>query len=83
MVKLTNPQGESKILSDKEFDDLLWKFIRSNIFQKWSYNNNLIGSYKHNGKEIVNYMVVQVFLKEMGYKLVKNYQLKVDPTITK
>lgn len=47
MVKLTNPQGESKILSDKEYDDLLWKFIGSNKFQKWSYNNNLIGSYKN------------------------------------
>lgn len=33
MVKLINPQGESKILSDKEYDDLLWKFIGSNKFQ--------------------------------------------------
>lgn len=69
MVKLTNPQGESKILSDKEYDDLLWKFIGSNKFQKWSYNNNLIGSYKHNGKEIINYMVVQVFPKRNGIQI--------------
>lgn len=29
MVRITNPKGEEKILSNEDFDKLLWRFIES------------------------------------------------------
>ena len=51
MVRITNPKGEEKILSNEDFDKLLWRFIESETFKKWEIENNLIGSYMHYGKK--------------------------------
>jgi len=34
MVRITNPKGEQKILSNEDFDKLLWRFIESETFKK-------------------------------------------------
>lgn len=34
MIRITNPKGEQKILSNEDFDKLLWKFIESETFKK-------------------------------------------------
>lgn len=33
MVSIINPKGEQKILSNEDFDKLLWKFIESETFK--------------------------------------------------
>lgn len=76
MVRITNPKGEEKMLSNEDFDKLLWRFIESETFKKWEIENNLIGSYMHYGKKMLNRIVVKIFLKEKGYKLEQNVKLK-------
>lgn len=76
MVRITNPKGEQKILSNEDFDKLLWRFIESETFKKMGNRNNLIGSYMHYGKKMLNRIVVKIFLKEKGYKLEQNVKLK-------
>lgn len=44
--------------------------------KKWEIENNLIGSYMHYGKKMLNRIVVKIFLKEKGYKLEQNVKLK-------
>lgn len=55
MVRITNPKGEEKILSNEDFDKLLWRFIESETFKKWEIENNLIGFlhalWKENAKQ--------------------------------
>lgn len=65
MVRITNPKGEEKMLSNEDFDKLLWEI-----------ENNLVGSYMHYGKKMLNRIVVKIFLKEKGYKLEQNVKLK-------
>lgn len=50
MVRLTNPKGQVKEMSDEEYTHLLWEFIDSKPFIQWSIENNLPGSYTHGGK---------------------------------
>lgn len=76
MVSITNPKGEQNILSNEDFDKLLWKFIESETFKKWEVENNLVGSYMHYGKKMLNRIVVKIFLKEKDYKLEQNVELK-------
>lgn len=76
MVRLTNPKGQVKEMSDEEYTHLLWEFIESKPFIQWSMENNLPGSYTHGGKRILNRMVVQTFFNRMGYKVEKNIDLK-------
>lgn len=66
MVSITNPKGEQKILSNEDFDKLLWKFIESETFKKWEVENNLIGSYMHYGKENVKQNHCKNLLKRKG-----------------
>ena len=44
--------------------------------KKWEVENNLVGSYMHYGKKMLNRIVVKIFLKEKGYKLEQNVELK-------
>ncbi len=76
MVRITNPKGQVKELSDKEYTQLLWEFIESKPFIKWSIENNLPGSYIHGGKKILNRVVMNIFFLKMGYKIEKNIDLK-------
>lgn len=76
MVRITNPKGQVKELSDKEYTQLLWEFIESKPFIKWSIENNLPGSYIHGGKKILNRAVMNIFFLKMGYKIEKNIDLK-------
>lgn len=76
MVRLTNPQGIVKEMTDEEYTKLLWNFVESKAFQSWAHQNNLIGSYTHQGKKILNRMVIQYFFDKCGYKIEKNIQLK-------
>ena len=76
MVRLTNPQGITKEMTDEEYTQLLWKFTESQSFQEWVNKYNLVGSYTHYGKKILNKMVLQFFFDKNGYKVEKNVQLK-------
>lgn len=54
MVRITNPKGEEKILSNEDFDKLLWRFIESETFKKWEIENNLMflhALWKENAKQ--------------------------------
>lgn len=83
MVRLTNPKGETKELNEQEFTDLQWKFVESTTFKVWEEQEHLVGAYMHNGKKILNRMVVQLFLKQKGYILEKNVNLRVAKEIKK
>lgn len=74
MVRLTNPEGKVVELTEEEYTKLLWKFVNSNSFKEWERQTNLIGSYMHNGKHVLNRLVIQVFFRNKGYKLEKNIQ---------
>lgn len=41
MVRITNPKGEEKILSNEDFDKLLWRFIET-VKQKLNHTYLLI-----------------------------------------
>lgn len=74
MVRLTNPEGKVVELTEEEYTKLLWKFVNSNSFKEWERQTNLYGAYMHNGKHILNRLVIQVFFRNKGYKLEKNIQ---------
>lgn len=42
MIRITNPKGEQKILSNEDFDKLLWKFIESETFKKWEIETIIV-----------------------------------------
>lgn len=72
MYKLINPQGNEKCFkSVYELDDFIGGFIHTKIFRLWSIRNSLPGSFNHNGKEVVNTLVIKKFLSEKGYGIVR------------
>lgn len=83
MKKRKSLQKNLKELNEQEFTDLQWKFVESTTFKAWEEQEHLVGAYMHNGKKILNRMVVQLFLKQKGYILEKNVDLRVAKEIKK
>lgn len=72
MYKLINPQGNKKCFKSLyEVDAFLKEFTETKSFKLWSYKNSLPGSFNHNGKEVVNTLVIKKFLSEKGYRFVQ------------
>lgn len=60
MYKLINPQGNEKCFkSVYELDNFIGGFIHTKNFKLWSVRNSLPGSFNHNGKEVVNTLVIK------------------------
>lgn len=69
MIELTNPDGQKKFMSPKEYIELLPKYLKSKAFTEWSNRRNIAGMIKMGDEMKMSASAVEMFLRESGYKV--------------
>lgn len=70
-VKITNPKGQCKELTNIEYYSLLVDFAKTNPIKIWASQNRENVWFVWKNERRINIEVVEKFLKEKGYNIEK------------
>lgn len=68
LIHLTNPKGQVRDFTTREFHEYLEEVVKCDSFKRWNSRVDMPVHFTHDGEKKLNVWLVEAFLKEKGYK---------------